>query len=256
MGSQGAPAVRQPAACQPDLRDRVHALQTALESGDETDLEAALDDIARLREGSLFNEMGRITRQLHEALVGLRLDPQIATLTQHGIPDAKVRLDYVLEKTDEAAHRTLSAVEAAVPLCADLGSRATDLGERWQRLQRREMSPDEFRLLAREVQQFLDGVTGDTREVGERLAEVLMAQDFQDLTGQVIRRVIVLVQEVQDHLVELMRARGAVAARDDARASSRGGGTQAEGPQVVAAPAANVVQSQDDVDDLLSSLGF
>lgn len=256
MGIQGATAMSPTSTHEATLQDRVHALQSALDAGDNDGVEVALDQIARIREGSLFNEMGRITRQLHEALVGLQLDPQITSLTEHDIPDAKVRMDYVLEKTEEAAHRTLTAVEAALPLTSDLASRADELGGRWLRFQRRDMNPEEFRLLARELDAFLATVGQDTRLVGERLSEVLMAQDFQDLTGQVIRRVMQLVHEVQGHLVELMRTRGTAAHLVATGSTQRGEGTHAEGPQVIAAPAANIVQSQDDVDDLLSSLGF
>ena len=253
MGVQGAPAASQFATYEPELRDHILALQAALEAGDESTVESTLDRLARLRETSLFNEMGRITRQLHEALAGMQLDPQIASLTEHDIPDAKVRLDYVLEKTEEAAHRTLTAVEAGLPVASALAERADELADRWQRFQSRELTPEEFRQLTREVEAFFGRVGRESREVGDKLSEVLMAQDFQDLTGQVIRRVIELVQDVQDHLVELMRSRGSHAAEKE---RVRGEGTHAEGPQVIAAPAANVVQSQDDVDDLLSSLGF
>lgn len=235
------------------LRALVDELKSALDEGDETGVASAVDRITRIRETTLFNEMGHITRQLHEALVGLQLDPQISALTENDIPDAKVRLDYVLSKTEDAAHRTLTAVEGALPLASQIQGRAGELGDRWQRFQRRELSPEEFRELAREVDAFFTDLRRDSAAIGERLSEVLMAQDFQDLTGQVIRRVMELVQEVQDHLVALMRTRGG-AATPAPRA--QGTGTHAEGPQVVAVPAANVVQSQDDVDDLLSSLGF
>ena len=254
MASHGAaPAVALPDIDEPQLRDTVAALQQALDSGDRARAGALLDDLTRIRESTLFREMGAITRQLHEALVSLQLDPHIASLCEHDIPDAKVRLDYVLKKTETAAHRTLNAVEAALPLSTSLVARATEIGARWRCLQDRQPDVAEFRWLAHEMDDFLCAVARDSKCLNERLAEVLMAQDFQDLTGQVIRRVLDLVQDVEGHLVELVRLRGPHARTAP---SIAGGHTRGEGPQVGPAPAANVVQSQDDVDDLLSSLGF
>lgn len=255
MASQGADAAEEfPEFDGDSLRDRVRELHHALESGDSERAETLLDDITRLRECTLFRQMGAITRQLHEALLSMQLDPQLAGICEHEIPDAKIRLDYVLEKTEQAAHRTLSAVEQALPLSSSLVEQASELSESWERFQRRELSAEDFRRLAREMDSFLVTVSRDSKLLNEKLSEVLMAQDFQDLTGQVIRRVVELVQNVQLHLVELMRKRGA-----DSRPvapAERHDGLKAEGPQVGTAPAANVVRSQDDVDDLLSSLGF
>jgi chemotaxis protein CheZ len=135
-----------------------------------------------------------------------------------------------------------------------MGEDAARLLDDWSRFRRREMSVEEFRALLDTEVEFLERLQGSAREIHRRLSDVLLAQDYQDLTGQVIRRVMGLVSEVQDSLVNMIRITGGQ--RPSSRAAN-GTGTHAEGPQVgLAAPGASVVNGQDEVDDLLSSLGF
>jgi chemotaxis protein CheZ len=230
------------------------SLVRSLENGDSAGADDYLRALVRDQEVSLFNEVGRLTRQLHDSLMAVELDGRIQEIAENAIPDAHQRLAFVVEKTEEAANRTLNAVEELLPLSERMGHDASRLIEDWSRFKRREMSVEEFRALLDTELEFLGGMQGSARAMHDKLSEVLMAQDFQDLTGQVIRRVMTLVKEVQDSLVNMIRITGA--GRPD-RVYSNGTGTHAEGPQVgLAAESANVVNGQDEVDDLLSSLGF
>jgi chemotaxis protein CheZ len=226
-----------------------------IEAGDEEGIDNALDALVSMRESKLFQEVGRLTRDLHEALNTFQTDARMATLAENEMPDARARLNHVISMTDQAAHRTLNAVEEGLPLSDEIRSQATALGESWQRFRNRQMDAKEFRELSAEISGFFTLASANADRISSHLSEVLMAQDFQDLTGQVIRRVITLVQEVEDSLVNMIRISGRRMQQPDAEAA-----TQDEalaGPVVPGTQdASGAVDSQDEVDDLLSSLGF
>ena len=223
-----------------------------LEAGNETAAEQILEDMAREREMSLFYEIGKLTRDLHDALGSMRMDSRLAGIAEQEIPDARERLNYVIAKTEEAAHRTLNAVEDSLPLSTRLRTEADRIDGDWTRFRRREMSLDEFKSFSTTFGGFIEEVRDTTATLNEKLSDVLMAQDFQDLTGQVIRRVIELVEEVEESLVKLIRASGVKQPAPEKREEA----VVAIGPQVLQSEQAQRVAGQDDVDDLLSSMGF
>ncbi len=232
---------------------QVRELLAHLESGNETETGRILDDIARAHDIGLFKDLGRLTRELHEALNAFRYDTRLTNLANVDIPDAKERLNYVITMTDQAATRTLGAVEESKPVCDELRSRAGELGARWQRFMGREMEVAEFRRLCTQIGEFLPWVDASAARIGGNLSEVLMAQGFQDLTGQIIRRVIRLVEEVEQNLVNLVRISGQklVPAAESPKPAG-----ELEGPQIPGKRNAEAVSGQDEVDSLLSSLGF
>lgn len=244
------------------------ALQSArrlvqeIEAGNTEQVKQLLDELSVLRETDLFTEMGKLTRELHDSLQNFKLDSRIAELAQEEIPDAKERLNYVITMTEQAANKTMDAVEISLPLAQNIQQRSDDLADKWQRFRNRDLGVEEFRELSRELDQFLLDVSSDSKSLNSSLSDVLMAQDFQDLTGQIIRRVINLVQDVEEGLVDLIRisSRGKPANRSVAREEKKkeeGRDIKAEGPQVPGGQqSSDYVQGQDEVDDLLSSLGF
>lgn len=243
------------AAGLPDgLADRARALVESLERGNAPEVSRLMDEIARMRESSLFQELGRLTRDLHDALNNFRLDSRIANLAEKDIPDAKERLNYVITMTEQSAHRTLNAVEDSLPVIERIDSSTTVLRQNWQRFLRRELDARQFRDLAQEVDRNLEATAADAKRVRANLNDVLMAQDFQDITGQMIRRVIGLVQQLEGDLVELVRISGT--RLQQVETATQATGTKLEGPQLPGKGGAEIVQNQDDVDALLSSLGF
>lgn len=237
-----------------DWMVRARALVEQIELGDEDQARRLVDELAQVRETELFQEIGKLTRELHEALNAFCVDGRLTALAQNEIPDAKERLGHVIHLTEEAAHRTLSAVESGMPAAAALGAEARRLSGEWQRFRGREMSAPEFRGLASAIDGFLERTEGDAETLRGRLSEILMAQDFQDLTGQVIRRVIRLVQDLEESLVGLLRVSGdRLGAPPAPRAIETRNGS---GPTVPGVDHGDVVGGQDEVDDLLSSLGF
>jgi len=231
-------------------------LSSSLQADDEDGVIDAMAKISGLHESNLFNELGKLTREFHDALNTFRYDDRIATLAEDDIPDAKERLSYVIEKTDNAAHKTLTAVENTIPLCENQCERLNVINDKWGRFTKREMTPKEFRQLSRDLEVFFPDAVKEMDEIKNYVTEVLMAQDFQDLTGQIIKRVITLVDEVEKSLVNLVKLGGGMLSVNE---SEKGKGSQPgelAGPQIPGMETEDVVASQDDVDELLSSLGF
>lgn len=218
-----------------------------------------MEDLSALRESHLFQELGKLTRDLHDALMGFQVDSNMASLAENEIPDAKERLNYVITMTEQAADKTLTAVESSVTLSNELGERASKLQENWGRFRKRDMQVEEFRAMSEELDEFFQWLDEKGPEINSRLSDIMMAQDFQDLTGQIIRRVIKLVQDVEEGLVGLIRVTGQKMMTQGQAAQKKekqGPDIAAVGPAVPGVDKGDIVTSQDDVDDLLSSLGF
>jgi chemotaxis protein CheZ len=241
------------------LLEQARTLVTELEAGNDSAAGGLIEELSRMREQTLFQELGKMTRQLHDSLTSFAVDSRMQSLAESDIPDAKARLNHVIDMTEESANRTLSAVEGTLPIAEQLQDQANDLHEKWDRFRNKDMDVEEFRGMSQEIDDFLHVTTTHASQIHSNLSEVMMAQGFQDLTGQIIRRVITLVTEVEDNLVELIRLSG------DAEASMQNGGEAANtedimqgvGPQVPGvSDDGGSVSGQDEVDDLLSSLGF
>jgi chemotaxis protein CheZ len=232
-----------------------------LEKGDRKQANALVDTITMREAGELFTEVGILTRQLHDSLNAFQIDDRITNLTQDEIPDAQSRLNYVIDETEKAANTTMDAVERSMPLAEGLNKRLHDIMPEWQKLMSRQLERGEFKQLCIELDQFLNDATNDTSTLNSYLSEILLAQGYQDLTGQVLRRVIELVKEVEDSLVAMLTAFADVDRKPDVKdnpqpSKKKTDTIKAEGPIIDAETRDDVVSGQDDVDDLLSSLGF
>nr|AAZ95858.1 CheZ [Aeromonas piscicola] len=145
-----------------------------------------------------------LTRQLHSSLQDFRLDSRIPDLATHEIPDARERLSYVIDMTDKAANRTMDAVEASLPIADRLNDNIQLVMPNWNALMSRDMNVGQFKSLCHQLDDFIKASESDADKLRQLLTEILMAQDFQDLTGQMIRKVIKLVQEVETKLIEML----------------------------------------------------
>ncbi len=238
-----------------EVLDAARRLVEQLEANNQEEVSNLISELTRLRESTMFQEIGLLTRQLHDALHGVQMDSGLANLTETELPETKERLNYVISMTEQAANRTLNAVEEALPISDTMEERAVQLQAEWERFTRRELDANDFRKLSHKVQEFFASVVDDSGRIRANLTEVLMAQDFQDLTGQVIRRVTEMVQEVEVNLVELIR-RSSMSTMEEKPEPPKNKTSKGEGPQMNAEARDDVVSGQDDVDDLLSSLGF
>ncbi|MFN3397088.1 MAG: protein phosphatase CheZ [Sulfurimicrobium sp.] len=247
---------------------------TSQDQGDSEDLEALFDSIVMANQkieaseseaapelaasvtekgsgdsNSIFSSLGHMTRNLHNTLRELGYDKSIETAVA-AIPDTRDRLNYIAAMTEKAAERALSATEAAQPLQEKLESDATRLSERWDRMFARQLNMDEFKQLVTETRAYLGEVPTHTKATNAQLLEIMMAQDFQDLTGQVIKKVIDLAQQVEKQLLQLL-----IETTPPEKRSEVDSGLL-NGPVVNAIGRSDIVTNQQQVDDLLDSLGF
>lgn len=248
-----------------EMRNLAEGMLELLESGDLGKAVAMVNDLNQVRDRTLYDEIGRLTRALHESIKNLRIDSVGAGSE---IEHATDKLAYVVEMTDKSANRTMDLVEASLPLAADIQTRSADLASQWQRFLNKELKPDEFRVLSKSIHAFLQDSETQSQKLQGQLSDIMLAQDFQDLTGQVIHKVADLVRDVEGRLVHLVAMAGhvdsitgiihsdlEVGESQSEEPVSAGGDIEAEGPQIDKS-SDDVVSNQDDVDDLLSSLGF
>ncbi|MDV6545089.1 protein phosphatase [Pseudomonas aeruginosa] len=247
------------------LKKHARELVDCLERGHFQQAVQLIQELSQARDRGLYQEVGKLTRELHNAIVDFQIDPHSPHAQEMSqIADATDRLSYVVEMTEKAANRTMDLVEQSAPLVNQLGDDSRELHQEWQRFMRREIDADGFRELAKRIEQFLVRSGENAGQLSSQLNDILLAQDYQDLTGQVIKRVTKLVTEVERNLVKLVWMAGQVdryAGIEHDHVSMRHQAAlersaKGEGPQVAAEKREDVVSGQDDVDDLLSSLGF
>ncbi|CAI8927622.1 MULTISPECIES: protein phosphatase CheZ [unclassified Pseudomonas] len=248
------------------LKKHAVELVDSLEKGKFGEAVQLIHELNQTRDRGLYQEVGKLTRELHSAIVNFQIDPNMPQAEEVSqITDATERLGYVVKLTEAAANRTMDLVENSTPLVNALGTDAQALSADWGRFMRREVGAEEFRELARRVDGFLSRSASHSQVVAGNLNDILLAQDYQDLTGQVIKRVTQLVTEVESNLLKLVlmasqvdrfagieHDRAAILAEKNPQKHL----AQGEGPQIHADKRDDVMSGQDDVDDLLSSLGF
>ena len=199
---------------------------------------------------NVFNRIGQMARQLHDTLHQLGYD-KLLEQTVSTLPDAKDRLAYVANLTEQAACRVLNATDIARPAVDALEGNARALGERWDKVFSNQMSTAEFRQLAEETRGYLKtGVPDKTGAINAQLMEIMMAQDFQDLTGQVIKKIVSLAQDLENGLMTVLLEVVPQKKRSEEVNSLM------NGPVINADGRSDVVVNQQQVDDLLDSLGF
>lgn len=196
-----------------------------------------------------LSRIGHMTRALHESLRGLGLDKLIEKAASD-IPDARDRLDYVARLSEQAAQKVLNATDAAGPLQDSIDASAQALSASWQALLAGPASEAQWRALAGQTVAALDQSRVAANGTKAHLMDIMMAQDFQDLTGQVITKVTTIAQNLEQQLVQMLVD---FAPADVKREFDNG---LLNGPQINPAANSEVVSNQGQVDDLLDSLGF
>ena len=202
------------------------------------------------RQEVVFNRIGQMARTLHDTLSQLGYD-KFLEKTVSALPDAKDRLAYIANLTEQAACRVLNATDVAGPLVDEIESGGKALSDRWDKVFANQMGADEFRLLAVDTRAFLKiELPKKTKGTHAQLTEIMMAQDFQDLTGQVIKKIVVLAQDLESNLMGVLLEVVPETKRTEEVTSLM------NGPVVRAEGRTDVVVNQGQVDDLLDSLGF
>ena len=204
---------------------------------------------APLTKEEAYARLGSITREMHEALSVLGGNQLHAIVEE--IPNARDRLAHVGKMTEDAANKVLTLVETAKPQCDDLVTRGEELGKSLTRMAAAEdLTVERARGLMVVCGKFAERTASFAGNQAEVLSDIMMSQDFQDLSGQVIKKVIDIITRTEMQLVQLLLD----SSPDQAKAMAEeftGETHQLQGPQT-----ADTALKQDDVDDLLASMGF
>ena len=199
----------------------------------------------------MFQKLGVITRQLHDALNELGYTPVLKGTVEE-LPDARSRLEYIARLTGEAAEKVLNRVDEAKAEQERVIDHSKQLLDTLRRVPGLKWAMPELTEWSEKIQ--ISAERTDTH-----LTEIMMAQDFHDLTGQVIKKVVALAATIEGQLLQLLLQAAPHALAQNEDGGARSGASSREelaGPVVNAEGRTDVVTDQSQVDDLLASLGF
>lgn len=209
---------------------QVESLLKSIQDKNYQEAASIIDELVKVKNESLVNEVKELSAGLHESLENFGNDTIILKHTKHDLPDASERLKYVIEATEEASNKTLETAESVLEKLEELSSKITD-------------------------ESILDSLSS----IQTQMTDIMVAQSFQDLTGQVLNRIVDLVTSLEKNLNELIVKAGvdlnsvALELSDEQRHADEMKGI---GPNVTKSSKKDAVSSQDDVDDLLGDLGL
>ena len=210
----------------------------------------SLEQLAKLSSGTdpllvspeVFQQLGTITRVLHDTMQQLGVMPKLQLATD-GLPDARSRLSYIATKTAAAADKVLNSVDQAKLDHAEISAATRRMADA--------IVADPVKAVASgAVLNFVKEVEDRTSRIDQHLTDIMMAQDFHDLTGQVVAKVVTLANDLEDSLVKLLVQVVPPEQREKVDPSIL------QGPVVNPEGRTDVVADQGEVDDLLASLGF
>jgi chemotaxis protein CheZ len=190
----------------------------------------------------IFDRLGGIVRLMHDSLRELGYDRALSDAATQ-ITDAQDRLEYIATLTEQAANKVLNAIDEGMPAQDTLAKSAKDMDSRWTQLFEGDMSLEDFKRLATDSKQFSNTVLESTETEKARLLAIMMAQDFQDITGQLIKKIVAITQKVESELAQILR--------DNAPPEL----VKEKPHELMQGPTASALV-QDDVDSLLEGLGF
>ncbi len=223
----------------------VIAMARAIDEGDDAAFRTALAGFDSARNSEVTTGIRKVALDLHTALDRFRVDSKLVDLAQRQVPDARHRLAHVLRLTDDAAHRTMDLVDRCCPLADQIAHEA-------ERLAALHARPETAHKLKPQLAAFLRQTATSMTAVRSNLAEVLLTQGYQDLSGQIIRGVMTLVDELEAALGELVRIGGCAIEPEGCGRDCRRG----HGPIVPGISHGSAVSGQQDVDALLLDLGM
>jgi chemotaxis protein CheZ len=235
------------------FREQVAALQGALDGGDAAAFRRAFETLCEQMDGGLMPELKRLTATAQSALARFSAEARLDKLAGHEVPDARKRLSHVVKLTDEAAHRTMDLVDHCVPLVDEAARGSAMLLETWDSYGDRDLAIAS--LWPERAAMFIERTRADSEALRSNLSELLMAQGYQDITGQIIRSVISLVDELEKVLGKLVRIADGHEVTSIVRSlPAEPSWERGLGPQVAGLESADAVSGQDDIDALLSQM--
>lgn len=212
--------------------------------------DAAITEAVDESEKPMYERLGGIVRLLHDSLRELGYDRSLSDVASQ-ITDAQGRLEYIGSLTEQAANKVLNAIDVGMPAQDALAKQAKDIDGRWTQLYDGKLSVEEFKTLASDSRQFTSKVSEVTEAEKARLLEIMMAQDFQDITGQLIKKIVTITAKAEKELALLLR--------DNAPPEIKAAHAEPkpDAPvELMNGPSGAAAMVQDDVDSLLADLGF
>lgn len=235
-----------------NLPINAQSAETVIESGD-------------FASDRILARIGHLTRTLRDSMRELGIDKHVERAAE-AVPDARDRLKYIATMTEQAAERVLSSIDIAKPIQTQLQQDAGELDARWEKWYEAPIEREEVRALMNDTRTFLRGVPEATSATNAQLMEIMLAQDFQDLTGQVIKKITDVVYLIEQQLLGVLVENIALERREQFAANAAALAAEPastgspehllNGPQINPEGKADVMQDQSQVDDLLASLGF
>ena len=233
------------------------ALVEAIMQDDEQTEQQLVEKLAEPHTAPVFDEVGRMTREVHNTLMSFAQDSRLNALAEEEMPDARDRLRYVITLSEQAANRTLNLIDEAMPMAEKITDRSQRLKDELAKITQAEQENPRLLSVTNTMDRYLDSTIQSGERVKSQFTEIMMAQEFQDLSGQLLMRVIELLEQLEEKLVHLLQITAPV--RKDKKQSepSQENTEQGVGPQgYKKQEQEDVLSNQDDVDDLLDSLGF
>ncbi len=216
----------------------VQKLLDALNAGEQETATRLLDELTKLRESELYQKVSGLTQNLHETLDQL-VDNRLLLQTKHDLPDMTERLESVIGMTEEASSKTLQSSERGLNLIESIENMLSDL------------KVDEVKI---------EAVKGLLANLSTELTNIMLAQSFQDLTGQVLNRVMLTTSLLEQSLIQLIAESGhdydAIPDKELSEDAQKQEEMKGIGPNVTQKSKQDSVDSQSDVDDLLGELGI
>ncbi len=225
-----------------------------LEDGNVEQADNVINKMYQTSENTMFHELGKLTREMHETMNAISTDVRVNNVMQQDMQDARHDLSHVINLTEDAANQTLTAIENSTPLLNNLSYQAVNIKSL---LHQRTDVPEKNSQLPfpeKDVISFLDKVSTDVESINKNMNTITVAQGFQDLSGQIIQRVSKMVQDVEHSLVSILKVNShrSEEVNDNRDVKNNAG----YGPSIPGSQNNDVLNNQDEVDDLLSTLGF
>ncbi|MBI1890648.1 MAG: protein phosphatase CheZ [Burkholderiales bacterium] len=200
-------------------------------------------DAENSSENPMFERLGGIVRLLHDSLRELGYDKSLSEASSQ-IGEAKDRLEYIASLTEQSAVKVLNTLDEGIPAQEALVKQGKAIEERWALLFEGKIGIEEFKVLAADSRKFASTIVSEGEKEKARLLEIMMAQDFQDLTGQIIKKVVGVTKQIEHDLAQLLleNAPAKIKVKHN---------DLMNGPSLP-----DNAMIQDDVDDLLADLGF
>jgi chemotaxis protein CheZ len=250
------PAEPAPAAAEDDLEALFDQVSSARPAEPAAAAPAPALEVAEAHEGDkggMFERLGGIVRLLHDSLRELGYDKALTEASSQ-ILDAQDRLEYVASLTEQAANKVLNTLDEGMPAQDALSKQSKDMETRWADLFAGKLSIEQFKALAGDSRQFAQAVSTATEAEKARLLEIMMAQDFQDITGQLIKKVVAITKRVENELAQVLRDNAPPEMRE--KLALKQSAQEQPAPLMQGPSVPSAALDQDSVDDLLADLGF